>query len=45
MKNKVDKILAYGYDIFIHRLLIFNYPKQLMADNEIEKSEIFKKAC
>ena len=32
MKNKVDKILAYGCDIFINRQLIYNYPEQLMAD-------------
>ena len=35
MKNKVDKILAYGCDIFINRQLIYNYPEQLMADKGI----------
>ena len=35
MKSKVDKILAYGCDIFINRQLIYNYPEQLMADKGI----------
>ena len=35
MKNKVEKILAYGCDIFINRQLIYNYPEQLMADKGI----------
>jgi T-complex protein 1 subunit beta len=35
MKNKVDKILAYGCDIFINRQLIYNYPEQLMGDKGI----------
>ena len=35
MKNKVEKILAYGCDIFINRQLIYNYPEQLMADKNI----------
>ena len=35
MKKKVDKILAYGCDIFINRQLIYNYPEQLMADKGI----------
>ena len=35
MANKVNKILAYGCDIFINRQLIYNYPEQLMADKGI----------
>lgn len=35
MRNKVEKILAYGCDIFINRQLIYNYPEQLMADKGI----------
>ena len=35
MKNKVEKILAYGCDVFINRQLIYNYPEQLMADKSI----------
>lgn len=35
MKNKVEKILAYGCDIFINRQLIYNYPEQLMADKGV----------
>ena len=32
MKNKVDKILAHGIDVFINRQLIYNYPEQLLAE-------------
>ena len=35
MANKLNKILAYGCDIFINRQLIYNYPEQLMADKGI----------
>ena len=35
MKNKVEKILAYGCDIFINRQLIYNYPERLMADKGV----------
>ena len=35
IKNKVDKILAYGCDIFINRQIIYNYLEQLMADKGI----------
>jgi len=29
MKNKVDKIVAHGCNVFINRQLIYNYPEQL----------------
>jgi len=32
MKNKIDKILAYGSNVFINRQLIYNYPEQLLAE-------------
>jgi T-complex protein 1 subunit beta len=35
MANKVNKILAYGCDIFINRQLIYNYPEQLFADKGV----------
>ena len=35
MKNKVEKIAAFGCDIFINRQLIYNYPESLMADKGI----------
>ena len=35
MKQKVDKILSYGCDIFINRQLIYDYPESLMAEKGI----------
>jgi len=35
MKAKVDKILAYGCDIFINRQLVYNYPESLMAEKGV----------
>ena len=35
MKAKVDKILAYGCDIFINRQLIYQYPEQLMGEKDV----------
>ena len=35
MKHKVEKILAYGCDIFINRQLIYNYPESLMGDKGV----------
>jgi len=32
MKDKVDKILKHGINVFINRQLIYNYPEQLFAD-------------
>jgi len=32
MKEKVDKILSHGCNVFINRQLIYNYPEQLFAD-------------
>jgi len=32
MKNKVEKILAHGCNVFINRQLIYNYPEELFAD-------------
>ncbi len=32
MKNKVEKILGLGANVFINRQLIYNYPEQLFAD-------------
>ncbi|XP_006815002.1 T-complex protein 1 subunit beta [Saccoglossus kowalevskii] len=32
MKNKVDKIIKHGANVFINRQLIYNYPEQLFAD-------------
>lgn len=32
MKDKVDKILKHGCNVFINRQLIYNYPEQLFAD-------------
>lgn len=32
MKQKVDKILGHGINVFINRQLIYNYPEQLFAD-------------
>jgi len=32
MKEKVDKIIKHGANVFINRQLIYNYPEQLFAD-------------
>lgn len=32
MKDKVNKILAHGMNVFINRQLIYNFPEQLFAD-------------
>lgn len=32
MKNKVEKIIKHGCNVFINRQLIYNYPEQLFAD-------------
>ncbi|XP_014237938.1 T-complex protein 1 subunit beta isoform X1 [Trichogramma pretiosum] len=32
MKDKVDKIVKHGCNVFINRQLIYNYPEQLFAD-------------
>ncbi|KAL8593976.1 T-complex protein 1 subunit beta [Nucella lapillus] len=32
MKEKVDRILKHGCNVFINRQLIYNYPEQLFAD-------------
>lgn len=32
MKEKVDKIVKHGANVFINRQLIYNYPEQLFAD-------------
>ncbi|XP_077999836.1 T-complex protein 1 subunit beta-like isoform X2 [Glandiceps talaboti] len=32
MKDKVEKILKHGINVFINRQLIYNYPEQLFAD-------------
>lgn len=35
MKDKVQKIIAHGCNVFINRQLIYNYPEQLFADARI----------
>ncbi|PFH32831.1 t-complex protein beta subunit [Besnoitia besnoiti] len=35
MKQKVDKIAAYGCNVFINRQLIYNYPEQIFQDHKI----------
>jgi T-complex protein 1 subunit beta len=35
MKQKVEKIVAHGINVFINRQLIYNYPEQLFADNGV----------
>ena len=35
MKSKVDKICAYGCNVFINRQLIYNYPEQLFKDHNV----------
>lgn len=32
MKNKCDRIIAHGCNVFINRQLIYNYPEQLFSD-------------
>jgi len=35
MKDKVEKIVKHGCNVFINRQLIYNYPEQLFADNGV----------
>ncbi|CDS39497.1 chaperonin containing TCP1 subunit 2 beta [Echinococcus multilocularis] len=35
MKNKVEKIINHGCNVFINRQLIYNYPEQLFADAHV----------
>lgn len=35
MKDKVDKIIKHGCNVFLNRQLIYNYPEQLFADANI----------
>nr|VZI37296.1 unnamed protein product [Spirometra erinaceieuropaei] len=35
MKEKVEKILKHGCNVFINRQLIYNYPEQLFADSNV----------
>jgi len=35
MKEKVEKIVGHGINVFINRQLIYNYPEQLFADNNV----------
>ncbi|CAF4013115.1 unnamed protein product, partial [Rotaria magnacalcarata] len=35
MKDKVDKILQHGCNVFINRQLIYDYPEQLFADKGV----------
>lgn len=35
MKAKVEKIVSHGINVFINRQLIYNYPEQLFADNNV----------
>ncbi|KAF7996535.1 hypothetical protein HCN44_002167 [Aphidius gifuensis] len=35
MKDKVDKIVKHGCNVFINRQLIYNYPEQLFADANV----------
>uniref|UniRef100_A0A183S8H6 T-complex protein 1 subunit beta n=1 Tax=Schistocephalus solidus TaxID=70667 RepID=A0A183S8H6_SCHSO len=35
MKEKVEKILKHGCNVFINRQLIYNYPEQLFADANV----------
>ncbi|XP_053976189.1 T-complex protein 1 subunit beta [Hylaeus volcanicus] len=35
MKDKVEKIIKHGCNVFINRQLIYNYPEQLFADANI----------
>jgi len=35
MKEKIDKIIAYGPSVFVNRQLVYNYPEQLFADKGV----------
>jgi T-complex protein 1 subunit beta len=35
MKDKVNKIIAHGCNVFINRQLIYNYPEQVFADGGV----------
>jgi T-complex protein 1 subunit beta len=35
MKEKVEKIIKHGCNVFINRQLIYNYPEQLFADSGV----------
>lgn len=35
MKDKVDRIIKHGCNVFINRQLIYNYPEQLFADSGV----------
>merc|ERR1712050_704713 len=35
MKNKVERIVKHGCNVFINRQLIYNYPEQLFKDNGV----------
>jgi len=35
MKDKVEKIVKHGINVFINRQLIYNYPEQLFADSGV----------
>ena len=35
MRNKVDKILAHGCNVFINRQLIYNFPESIFAENKV----------
>lgn len=39
MKNKVERILNYGLNVFISRQLIYNYPEQLLTDAGVSSIE------
>ena len=39
MKDKVDRIAAYGGNVFINRQLIYNYPEECFADHGIMSVE------
>ena len=39
MKNKVDRILKHGMNVFISRQLIYNYPEQLLTDAGVSSIE------
>jgi T-complex protein 1 subunit beta len=32
MKDKVDRIVAYGSNVFINRQLIYDYPEELLVE-------------
>jgi len=35
MKEKVDKIMSYGCNVFVNRQLIYNYPEELLAQKGV----------